>query len=152
MDPVSPAHAPFVHRLRTRYGETDQMGRIHHANFLLYLEEARTRMLAHAGVPYGELERQGVGLVVRSVELRFRAAALFDQELEIEVRVDALKGASLTLGYEIRCGAEWLVSASTQLACVDLAARPAAVRALPEPLLRRLSPYALAPGSGPRRA
>jgi acyl-CoA thioester hydrolase len=144
MDSAPRPPAPFVHRLRTRYGETDQMGRIHHANFLLYLEEARTRMLADAGVPYGELERQGVGLVVRSVELRYRAAARFDQELAIEVRVDSLRGASLTLGYEVRCGEERLVSATTQLACVDLRSEPAAVRPLPEELVRRLSPAAAA--------
>lgn len=124
--------AEYVHRLRTRYGETDQMGRIHHANFLIYLEEARTRMLAAAGVPYSALEQRGIGLVVRSAQLRYRAAAEFDQELEIAVWVEALRGASLTLAYEVRSAGQVLVSASTQLACVDLSQPGAPVRALPD--------------------
>jgi acyl-CoA thioester hydrolase len=136
--PTAARPAEYVHRLRTRYGETDQMGRIHHANFLIYLEEARTRMLAAAGVPYNELERQGVGLVVRSVELRYRAAARFDQELDISVWVEALRGASLTLAYEVRCADELLVSASTQLACVDLSRPGAPVRLLPAEIARGL--------------
>ena len=66
--------SPFEHRLRVRYGETDQMGVVHHPNYLHYMEEARTAYLAALGRPYSELERGGVGLVVRRVELRFGEA------------------------------------------------------------------------------
>ena len=54
---------PFEHRVKVRYGETDQMGVVHHANHLLYLEEARTEYLASLGYPYPEVERSGIGRV-----------------------------------------------------------------------------------------
>ena len=50
---------PHQHRITVRYGETDQMGFAHHANYMLYLEEARTALMAASGMPYGELEAHG---------------------------------------------------------------------------------------------
>src|SRR5215218_6169990 len=44
------------HRLRVRYAETDQMGVVHHANYLLYVEESRTRLMADRGCSYAEFE------------------------------------------------------------------------------------------------
>jgi acyl-CoA thioester hydrolase len=138
--PRADEHRPRAHehRLRVRYGETDQMGRVHHANFLLYLEEARTRMLAELGWPYAQLERDGVGLVVRHVELRYRAAALYDDELAVLTSVRSARGASVELAYEVRRPADGthLASATTQLACIDLRSRPPEVRLLPDELRR----------------
>lgn len=129
---------PHRHRLKVRYAETDQMGRVHHANYLLYLEEARTAMMEDLGWPYAELERGGLGLVVRDVGLRYRAAAYYADELEVETEVSSVRGASVELAYAVLRVAtgERLATATTQLACVDLAADPPAVRMLPEDLRR----------------
>ena len=128
--------APYEHALRVRYGETDQMGRVHHANFLLYVEEARTRMLSALGMPYAEVERRGVGLVVRDVEIRYRAAALYDDELSILTRVTELRAASVALGYELLRPADGthIASATTRLACVDLRTAPPEVCLIPTEL------------------
>ena len=138
MDGTSPKsiELPHRHRMRVRYAETDQMGRVHHANYLLYLEEARTTMMEDLGWPYAELERSGLGLVVRNVDLRYRAAAFYADPLVIETVVSSIRGASVELAYAVRreSSGECLASATTQLACVDLRADPPAVKMLPEDL------------------
>src|SRR5580765_3234482 len=78
--PLDGARPVHEHRLRVRYAETDQMGVVHHANYLLYLEESRTRMMAELGCSYAELEQSGWALPVRRTELRFRAPAYYDEE------------------------------------------------------------------------
>ena len=70
-----------THRARVRYAETDQMGVVHHASYLLYLEDGRTRLMEERGLSYAEIERQGLGLPVRRIELRYREAALYGDEL-----------------------------------------------------------------------
>ena len=54
-----PGDYAFVHRLRTRFAETDAMGIVHHAAYLPYLEEARVEYLRHLGHPYGEVRQGG---------------------------------------------------------------------------------------------
>jgi len=122
------------HPVRVRYGETDQMGVVHHANYLLYLEEARTAYMASFGFPYGRLEQEGIGLPVRSCELRFRAPAHYEDELLVRTRLTALRGASMTFSYEIERAGTLLLEAVVELACVDLAARPRRPRLLPDHL------------------
>lgn len=131
----------YEHHLRVRYAETDQMGVVHHANYVLYFEEARTAFMASLGCPYGELEREGVGLAVRKVELRYRTSALFEDQLVVETRVAAVRGASVVFDYEIRRPADGahVVSGRTDLACIDLAGKRGP-RALPESLVATLEP------------
>jgi acyl-CoA thioester hydrolase len=122
------------HRLRVRYGETDQMGRAHHASYLLYLEEARTRMMAERGCSYAELERAGIGLPVRRAELRYRGAIGYDEELLVRTRVERIRNASLTFAYELSRAADGarVAEARIELACVDLRSSPQRPVALPE--------------------
>jgi len=125
----------FEHRLKVRYAETDQMGVVHHANYLLYLEEARTEYMEHLGCPYPAVEARGIGLPVRRVELRHRAPAFYGEELAVTVRVERLRAASVTFAYEVRRSADGapLADGSVELACVALdgGRRP---RSLPDDL------------------
>ncbi len=110
------------HRLRVRYGETDQMGVVHHANYLLYAEESRTRLMADRGCSYADLERAGWGLPVRRVELRYRAPASYDDELAVRTHVGRVRAASVTFESEIVRvrDNEILANASVELACIRL--------------------------------
>lgn len=109
------------HRLRVRYGETDQMGVVYHANYLVYMEEGRTRLMESLGCSYAALEREGWALVVRKADLRYRASARYDEELAVLTAVGRVGGASLLFLYQVRRAAdgELLVEGSTELACVD---------------------------------
>ncbi|MEM8712715.1 MAG: thioesterase family protein [Planctomycetota bacterium] len=117
----------YVHRATVRYSETDQMGICHHANFLLYLEDARTAMMAERSVPYGQLEKTGVGLPVRNVQVRYKAPALYEDLLDVEVWIERMRSASVTFGYEIRRddagGPTVLATAEIELACMDMETR-----------------------------
>ncbi len=112
------------------------MGVVHHANYLLYFEEGRTRMMEGLGVPYAAMEREGWALVVRKTALRFRASARYDDELVIRTRVARLGAASVEFQYEVLDAASntRLVEGSTELACVDLRSPERKVAMLPEHL------------------
>ncbi len=92
---------PHETRLRVRYGETDQMGVVHHANYALYVEESRTNLMRERGCSYAELERRGFGLPVRRMEMRFRAPALYEEELVVRTRIGRVGAASVTFESEI---------------------------------------------------
>lgn len=126
--------SPHEHRLRVRYAETDQMGVVHHANYLLYLEESRTRLMAERGCSYAELERRGIGLPVRRLELRFRQPAAYDEELVIRTRVGQVRAASITFESEVlRASDEALLASGwIELACIDLTDRARGPVVLPD--------------------
>lgn len=122
----------FRHRITVRYGETDQMGVAYHANYLLYFEDARTAFMRAEGMAYGDVERTGVGLPVRRVDLRYRAPAFFEDELDVFVWIERSRAASITFGYEIQRARRGdgapedhptLATAAIELACMDLVTR-----------------------------
>lgn len=130
------------HRLRVRYGETDQMGVVYHANYLAYMEEGRTRLMAARGFPYAELERSGFGLAVRRASLRYRAPAVYDEELVVRTRVDRVRGASVNFTYAILRATDGtlLCEGETELACIDLKSPDRRPCMLPERLRREFDP------------
>ena len=130
----------YAHEVMVRYAETDQMGVAHHGSYVAYLEEARTEWMRALGTAYADLERAGIGLPVRTMNLRYRAAAHYEEELDVEIRVARLRPVAVTFGYRIlRRGTEAvLVEAEVELACVDLSVRPLRPRPLPEGLFEAL--------------
>jgi acyl-CoA thioester hydrolase len=145
------SNEPHRLELRVRYGETDQMGVVHHATYLAYFEEGRTRMMAALGHSYAELEQSGIGLPVRKIELRYLAPALYEDELVVETRVLALRAASVSFGYEIRRvrDGELLVTGASELACITLGDARRVVP-LPDQLRELLEPHAGLSGLSPR--
>lgn len=126
-----------VLRLRVRYGETDQMGVVYHANYLLYFEAGRTELLRAAGVVYADLEKQGLFLLVTATSCRYRAAARYDENIEIRTEISRVGKASIGFRYEVR-GEDGRLCAEgdTDLAAVDASLRPCR---LPGELLARLA-------------
>ena len=111
---------PHEHRLRVRYAETDQMGIVHHANYLMYLEESRTSLMRDRGCSYAELERRGWALPVRKVQMRYRAPAYYEEELVVRTRIGRVGNASITFESEVVRVADGVTVASgaVELACV----------------------------------
>src|SRR6185369_3159883 len=113
--------APYhEHRLRVRYAETDQMGVVHHRNYLVYLEESRTHLMRERGCSYAELERKGWALPVRRAELRYRAPALYEEELLVRTRVGRIGNASIVFESEVVRVSDAVLIASgfVELACI----------------------------------
>ena len=88
-------------KLTTRYGETDQMGIIYHANYINYYEIARTEMIREIGYPYQEMENDGIMMPVIEVQCKYIRPAYYDEELTIRTIVKELPTSRMTFHYEI---------------------------------------------------
>jgi len=91
-------------RLRVRYAETDQMGVVYYANYLVWMEVARVELCKTLGFRYKDMEREdGVLLAVIQAECRYRYPARFDDEVVIETSVSAASSRGVEFTYEMRC-------------------------------------------------
>lgn len=126
-------------RFRVRYAETDQMGVAHHSNYVVWLEMGRVDLMSRLGLPYREVERRGVYLVVTNVGVRYRRPALFDDEVVLSTWVGALKSRLVRFEYALERAEDRLPLAEgfTEHVATDLERRtvpiPQYVRALLEP-------------------
>ncbi len=111
---------------RVRYAETDQMGVVYHANYLVWCEIGRTDFIRELGTPYAELERRNVSLAVVEASLRFHAAARYDDMIRVTTTLRDARSRMISFDYLIENAAtgERLVSASTTLACLTREGRP----------------------------
>jgi acyl-CoA thioester hydrolase len=114
----------FVHQVRARFAETDAMGIIHHAAYLPYLEEARVAYLRHLGHPYDQVRSQGFNFAVLEVAVHYRRPLIFDELIDVRLRVSAVTGATFQVAYLLSVGAEVRATAVTVHGCVDGAGRP----------------------------
>ncbi len=89
-------------RVRVRYAETDQMGVVYHSNYLIWFEVGRVELIRQIGLDYKKMEEEdGCGISVVDVHARYRAPARYDDELVIETRLLAARGAGVKFGYRI---------------------------------------------------
>jgi len=90
-------------RLRVRYAETDQMGIVYYANYLVWMEVARVEYCKALGFSYEQMEREdGVLLAVAEARCRYLYPARFDQEVIIETSLADAHPRMVRFGYEIR--------------------------------------------------
>ncbi len=87
--------------LRPRYAETDQMGVVYYANYLVWFECARTEWLRDVGMTYAGMEAQGVFLPARRSEITYHASALYDREIVVEATVRALTPVRVEFVYRV---------------------------------------------------
>lgn len=106
-------------RLRVRYTEVDAMGYLHHSRHLQYFEMGRIELLRTLGVSYAQLEQQGVFFVVVNAEIRYKAPARYDEELDLTTRVTRKTHIRIDHTYELRRGETLLAEGQTTIACVD---------------------------------
>ncbi|MGB2153244.1 MAG: acyl-CoA thioesterase [Flavobacteriaceae bacterium] len=85
-----------------RYGETDQMGIVHHSNYLRYFEVARLEWLSFLGVSYNAMEQEGIIMPVIEVNLSYKTPALFEDKLIVEVRLNEAPKVKMKFSYSIR--------------------------------------------------
>ncbi len=88
-------------RVRVRYAETDQMGIVYHANYLVWMEVGRVEFCRARGVRYRDLEQEGVLLAVVEANCRYLSSALYDQEVTIQTRIVEASPRMVRFGYKI---------------------------------------------------
>ena len=87
--------------LVVRYGETDQMGVVHHSNYLRYFEVARLEWLTQLGVSYNKMEEEGVMMPVISAQIDYKTPARFEDQLRIKIHLKEIPLVKMTFIYEV---------------------------------------------------
>lgn len=117
-----------IHEIKTRvrYQETDQMGVVYYANFLVYFEMGRTEYLRNLGLPYSELEKEQVYFPVTEAHCRFRSPAYYDDILVIQTWISEMKHATIEFSYKVLRESDnsIVVEGCTKLACLNASRKP----------------------------
>jgi acyl-CoA thioester hydrolase len=114
--------------LRVYYEDTDLAGIVYYANYLKFIERARTEWVRGFGVDQGQLrEQSGVVFAVRRVEADYLRPARFDDQLQVQTRLTALTGARIVLNQTVLCGPEVLFAAVVTLVCMTLQGQPSRI-------------------------
>jgi len=131
------APRPFRFPVRVYYEDTDAAGVVYYANYLKFMERARTEWLAAIGFPLAEVEREyGVVFVVHRCEIDFRRPARLNDALAVTVEVEQRGASRLVMRQDVRRGNDVLTEARVTLACVDTPRwRPVRI---PAPLATRM--------------
>src|SRR5205814_5832115 len=124
-------------QIRVRYAETDQMGLLHHANYLVYFEEGRTELLRAQGMTYRDIEEQGFYLVLTKLQVRYRSPAFYDDLLTLRTTVARTTLVKIEHKYELIRDGIVLAEGETTLGCVDKTGK---VQPLPERLQVKRDP------------
>jgi acyl-CoA thioester hydrolase len=129
----------FAWPIRVYWEDTDAGGVVYYANYLKFLERARTEWLSSLGLEQDRLgEEQGVVFVVRRVEADYIRPARFNERLMVVSVLTELGRASLVMQQEVRREGDVLLSARVQVACVERASfRPARI---PQNVVQRIAP------------
>jgi acyl-CoA thioester hydrolase len=129
--------ANFVWPLRVYYEDTDAGGVVYYANYLRFLERARTEWLRALGVGQAELmETTGLAFAVRSINAEYLRSARLDDELQVVSTLDFLGRAQVCFAQRIDRAGETLLTATVRVACLDLKRGRAA--AMPPELYEQL--------------
>jgi len=90
-------------RLRVRYAETDQMGVVYYANYLIWMEVGRAELCRACGFEYSVMEREdGVCLAVAEANCRYKFPARYDEEVVVKSWIEEANGRMVTFAYEMR--------------------------------------------------
>ncbi len=87
--------------MRVWYVDTDQMGIVHHSNYVKYYEAARSDLMRDLGISYAEMERRGVMMPILEVHSIYKASAHYDEMISVEVSSDSLPAARIVFNYRV---------------------------------------------------
>ena len=144
----SPADGPqrVDFDIDVRYVETDAMGVVHHSNYLVWFEYARTKLCELSGVHYSEIEKAGYGLMVTGVEVRYRQGARYGDRVTVTVWLSRLGSRVAHFEYEVRRDGLLLTSGETHHVWIRFSDnRPCRIPEVARPLFESLAGRSLGP-------
>ena len=115
MAEVSKSHQQY----RIPYAETDQMGVVYYAHYLVYFERARTQLLNDLGMPYKQLEQSGIALPVVEAHVEYKKPAGYDDTIDIYGWLGWAKGVRVQVNCEVWKDGVLLAKGHTVHACID---------------------------------
>ena len=123
-------------RIRVRYAETDQMGMVYYANYLVWMEAGRSDLCRECGFSYRDLEREEKAyLAVAEANCRYLSPARYDDEIIVETELSRVKSRLVEFKYRIKRGDNLLAEGRTLHVVIGPDGRP---RAMPERYLNLL--------------
>jgi len=111
--------------IRVYYEDTDMAGIVYYANYLRYIERARSDWVREMGIDQLAMKAEGVVFAVRRVEADYLAPARLDDVLTVETRIVAVTGARLVMEQRVLRGPDMIFSAQVTIACLSRSGRPA---------------------------
>jgi acyl-CoA thioester hydrolase len=107
--------------LRVRYAETDRMGVVYHANYLVWMEMGRTNLMRDGGLTYNDLEAMGFMLPVIEARVKYEKSADYDEEVMVESACTEIGATKVRIDYRISRAAngELLAWGHTEHATID---------------------------------
>jgi acyl-CoA thioester hydrolase len=118
--------------VEVRYAETDQMGVVYHANYLVWMELGRTKLIQDLGFNYAEMEKDGIISPVLDIQISYKKPLRYGEIAKVHTWIDEYDGLRVSYGYEIFTSDEQLaVTAISKHVCVKKENfRPISVRKL----------------------
>jgi len=113
---------------RVRYQETDQMGVVYHANYLVWFETGRTELMREMELPYIEFEKSGLLLPVLKAYCEYKHSARYDDQVTVITRLSSLQNVRLNFDYEIKRGSKLLAKGYTEHAFINENGKPVALK------------------------
>ncbi|MGB7244311.1 MAG: tol-pal system-associated acyl-CoA thioesterase [Sulfitobacter sp.] len=111
--------------IRVYYEDTDMAGIVYYANYLRYVERARSDWVRSLGVDQLAMKAEGLVFAVRRVEADYLQPAHFDDELIVQTQMISNSGARMTLGQDVLRGSRPIFRALVTIVCVSDAGKPA---------------------------
>ncbi len=105
--------------IEVRYAETDQMAVVHHANYIIWFELARTRICEMSGFHYAEIENMGYLLMVTAVSARYRRSARYGDTVQVTCWGEHLGSRGIHFAYEVHKDGELLVTGTSEHLWID---------------------------------
>lgn len=124
------------HKVKIYYEDTDAGGVVYYANYLKYLERARTELLAERGIDVAEYHNKGFLFAVVNVDVQYKKPAVLGDVIDVTTAVTDVTNVTISIGHRIFRGSTLLVEATVRLACINKDGKP---RRLPEEFASLLS-------------
>lgn len=115
-----------MHRkeIRVYYEDTDMAGIVYYANYLRFIERARSDWVREVGIDQRALKEAGVVFAVRKVEAEYFAPARYDDVLEVRTTLESLSAAKMVMLQEVWCGEALIFAAKVLIVCIGAAGKP----------------------------
>ena len=111
-------------QIRVPYADTDQMGMVYYANYLVYFERGRTELLRCCGMSYLRMEQDGLYMPVVECRCNYRSPARYDQLITVKTSVSGIGAASITFDYSIEEAGRLIATGMTKHPLVNRELRP----------------------------
>ena len=119
--------------VRVYYEDTDLAGIVYYANYLKFIERARSTMVLEAGIDQLEMQAQGLVFAVKKVEADYISSAKLNDDLRVETKLQQLTGAKITFSQDVYRAGTLIFSALVTVVCITNAGKiirfPAKIRA-----------------------